>query len=284
MKKKEKEKWVKILGGGFVLFLILSHFGIIPPIRLGANYDINGDGDIDHLDLKYCVVNKIDCDYPGIVNAIRKAGGYPLSGLADDCTLVELDLMDANGDCMVSDVELLVVIDEWAMGDYTDFCLLSAIDIWASGVPSVEIPGCEGVTTTTTTPTTTIPDTPACSDTDGGKDYYTKGTCSDMYLGLPRNLADDCSDNSVVEWYCGTGDSPCTLEFHYCPYGCSNGACLSMQLTTTTTQPMTTTTTLPPTTTTTTIPLPPKPILIKVFEDFVAFIYSIFNTIIGFIF
>lgn len=286
MKKKEREKWAKIIGGAFILFLVLSHFGVIPPLRLGANYDINDDGDIDHLDLKYCVVNKIDCDYAGIIDAIRKAGGYPLAGLVDDCTSTELNLMDTNDDCMVSDTELLVVIDAWSTGDYTDTCLLSAIDIWASAAPSTEIPGC-GTTTTTSTTTTTVPTTTTqptgCSDTDGGKDYYTKGTCSDTYLGNPRSLDDDCSGSSVVEWYCRTG--ACTLEFYSCPHGCENGACVSAPATTTTTtQPTTTTSTTIPTTTTTTIPTPPKPPIVKVFEDFMTYVYSIFNTIVGFIF
>lgn len=63
---------------------------------------------------------------------------------------------------------------------------------------------------------------PECTDTDGGKDIYTKGICTDRW---GRSNTDDCTSSSQVgEYYCGYGQ--CLKNTFSCPSGiCSDGAC-----------------------------------------------------------
>jgi PKD repeat protein len=65
-------------------------------------------------------------------------------------------------------------------------------------------------------------ESPQCTETDGGKDYFTKGTVT---VGGNEHT-DTCSGNvNLMEHYCqGTGSG---TETHSCDYGCSNGACLA---------------------------------------------------------
>ena len=90
-------------------------------------------------------------------------------------------------------------------------------------------------------PEETIPE-PACVDSDGGKDYYTKGTISpvnetydeiygvnyDSCVHLLTGPIETCGEKILcflVELYCSdTLDS--LVEPHLCPYGCNDGACL----------------------------------------------------------
>ena len=88
-------------------------------------------------------------------------------------------------------------------------------------------------------PEETIPE-PACVDSDGGKDYYTKGTISPVNethgvnydscfkLGEKFMPVDTCGEKIfcfLAELYCSdTLDS--LVEPRLCPYGCNDGACL----------------------------------------------------------
>lgn len=77
-------------------------------------------------------------------------------------------------------------------------------------------------TTTTTTATTQQPAGP-CSDSDGGKVYSLKGTCT--AANTPTGMTDICLDSTTLwEWYC-TGEGECTNEQKQCV--CSEGACTS---------------------------------------------------------
>ena len=59
-----------------------------------------------------------------------------------------------------------------------------------------------------------------CTDTDNGKNYNVKGTCTDNSGSHP----DSCvGNNKVREWYCDNG--VCKYEDHICDNGCSEGAC-----------------------------------------------------------
>ena len=65
-----------------------------------------------------------------------------------------------------------------------------------------------------------------CTDSDGGRDYYVKGTITRSLVSGPGSPRDDiCVGNDVRELFCndeGKGE-----PFLYtCPNGCSNGACL----------------------------------------------------------
>jgi subtilisin family serine protease len=84
----------------------------------------------------------------------------------------------------------------------------------------------------TTTPTTTIPEGRTCTDSDGGIDYYVKGTVytTEKSGGFVSTgtYYDLCWNNgpALHEWYCGS-DNKAVESIYTCPYGCSNGACLT---------------------------------------------------------
>ena len=59
-----------------------------------------------------------------------------------------------------------------------------------------------------------------CTDTDGGKNIYQKGT-----TGVITKYTDYCSSSTTLrEYYC-SGIYLASAKFQ-CSYGCSNGACL----------------------------------------------------------
>ncbi|RKY95608.1 MAG: hypothetical protein DRQ03_08640 [Candidatus Hydrothermota bacterium] len=105
-----------------------------------------------------------------------------------------------------------------------------------------------------------------CRDSDGGRDYYKKGTVTltkslDGKVKYLESRTDTCTYctglgpdtatcGAVVEYYCE--GNQIKSETFVCPNGCKDGACISV-VTTTTTLPGTTTTTL---VTTTTMPAP----------------------------
>ncbi len=59
-----------------------------------------------------------------------------------------------------------------------------------------------------------------CADTDGGKNYDTKGSVSDSQ-GIHRDYC--YSSKGLKEYYCLNNRA--SYVYHYCSYGCSNGAC-----------------------------------------------------------
>jgi len=76
------------------------------------------------------------------------------------------------------------------------------------------------------------PATTTCTDSDGGLNYYVKGTISG-YLLFHSDYnyyehSDSCSTsqdgNPLNEYYCDSSSAASTS--YNCPYGCSNGACL----------------------------------------------------------
>ena len=89
---------------------------------------------------------------------------------------------------------------------------------------------CVYTTPETTTTTTTLPQ-PWCSDTDGGKDYWVKGTASDYWHA--NIMTDYCIGDTLYEYSCGS-DSKFTFDTYECyrdPVhtelgGCVNGACV----------------------------------------------------------
>ncbi|MCD6477937.1 MAG: discoidin domain-containing protein [Candidatus Aenigmarchaeota archaeon] len=77
--------------------------------------------------------------------------------------------------------------------------------------------------------TTTIPEE-ACTDSDGGKDYYTKGTVTDSVYGEYTDYCQDSNGNPVyqsemlTEYFCSL--DRVTSEAYSCPNGCKDGACI----------------------------------------------------------
>lgn len=76
----------------------------------------------------------------------------------------------------------------------------------------------------------------SCTDTDGGKDYNTRGTATGSNYGRSDECYDpnvgvvpSCSGElcAIEEFYCGA-DNKAYLDLNYfaCPNGCENGACL----------------------------------------------------------
>ncbi|MBW2996229.1 hypothetical protein KY332_02905 [Candidatus Woesearchaeota archaeon] len=70
---------------------------------------------------------------------------------------------------------------------------------------------------------------PECTDTDGGMDYYTKGTCVDSNA-YPTGATDHCQvDEGVMhlyEMYCHSEYECHSAEGYECPNGCADGACI----------------------------------------------------------
>ena len=65
-----------------------------------------------------------------------------------------------------------------------------------------------------------------CTDSDGGIDYHTKGTCTDT-----STYTDNCTSvggGSLQEYYCA--GNACAIDSHGCVNGCLDGACLTSQM------------------------------------------------------
>lgn len=81
-----------------------------------------------------------------------------------------------------------------------------------------------------------IVSTTACTDSDGGKDYYVKGNClgrPNIYTDEIKTLTDYCTvprpdfDYNLIEYSCGYIKNVliCVPYAYKCPYGCKDGAC-----------------------------------------------------------
>ena len=65
--------------------------------------------------------------------------------------------------------------------------------------------------------------TVTCTDSEGGKDYYTKGISTNS----SGAYTDFCLNNNYLnEYFCVFSSNMLISESFYCPYGCSDGACL----------------------------------------------------------
>jgi len=73
---------------------------------------------------------------------------------------------------------------------------------------------------------------PYCTDSDGGKNYYVKGTCASCISsnqgGGCGGVIDSCSDSTLKECYC-EGGSIASINY-LCPNGCIDGACVSVPI------------------------------------------------------
>ncbi len=72
-----------------------------------------------------------------------------------------------------------------------------------------------------------IRDYTTCVDSDGGKDYYTRGIASGTTYagGILTDVEDTCDGAKVHERYCSSSDVLSSIYKH-CTFGCSNGACV----------------------------------------------------------
>ncbi len=86
--------------------------------------------------------------------------------------------------------------------------------------------------------------TTTCTDSDGGENYYVKGTLTGIYNGAPISLDDFCIDrtnsqNGAVVGQCSgsncqVGERVCNssnptdygTKYYTCPNSCTNGACI----------------------------------------------------------
>jgi hypothetical protein len=66
----------------------------------------------------------------------------------------------------------------------------------------------------------------SCSDSDGGVNYYEKGSAT-KYEGDEDFTTDVCESDSLLrEYYCKETSSSVSSRVHECPEGCSEGKCL----------------------------------------------------------
>jgi len=64
-------------------------------------------------------------------------------------------------------------------------------------------------------------------DSDGGKDYFVKGTVSYTSNLVPHTIVDLCVDDSrLAEAFCGDNNL-LYIEIYSCPNGCEDGVCIS---------------------------------------------------------
>jgi len=68
--------------------------------------------------------------------------------------------------------------------------------------------------------------TQGCTETDQGKDYYTKGSATGFYHGNYVTLDDSCDNNRVQEKYCINNTDNIGYTYFDCSFGCFNGACI----------------------------------------------------------
>lgn len=71
----------------------------------------------------------------------------------------------------------------------------------------------------------------SCTDSDGGKDYYTKGFVS-VFVGHPSDgyHYDACYGDRLAEYFCNE-DGTLGSTGYDCPNGCSDGACINETVT-----------------------------------------------------
>ena len=73
---------------------------------------------------------------------------------------------------------------------------------------------------------TNTTNTISCSDTDGGLNYYSKGSTNWIENGESHSWTEYCMDNTTLrETYCPDSTSSPQMQNAYCTYGCLNGAC-----------------------------------------------------------
>ena len=99
-------------------------------------------------------------------------------------------------------------------------------------------------TTSSSTSTTTLPINQTCFDSDGGRNYYLRGTVTMLNGSI---VTDWCSypwyapTGILSEYYCNNEDN-IAADYYTCSGGCTNGAC-AVPTTSTTTSSSTTSTT-----------------------------------------
>lgn len=101
-------------------------------------------------------------------------------------------------------------------------------DLWNKITGNTITPNNNSGTTDNTNPTTSNSNRQIlfCSDSDGGYNIFTIGTCTDSINGVITTInTDSCTNNSLREFYCN--NSRCLNVFGRCPngYNCINGAC-----------------------------------------------------------
>lgn len=82
--------------------------------------------------------------------------------------------------------------------------------------------------------TITVTDALVCKDTDGGKDYFVKGSVYSSDISHPY-YTDYCDGSILHEFSCSpftTSITGITQSFYTCPNGCLNGVCIQSSTTT----------------------------------------------------
>jgi len=130
-------------------------------------------------------------------------------------TLAKMDLQKCEGGC----------VNGYCRGSATtEIVTPESVDLEEITPVTTDVVAKAGTTASTTVLLTVkIPITGSntlCTDSDGGQDYYVKGTTK----GVNGEFPDTCSSHTKVkEWYCK--GSRATNDFFKCQNRCSNGAC-----------------------------------------------------------
>ena len=73
----------------------------------------------------------------------------------------------------------------------------------------------------------------SCEDSDGGAQYYSKGTVminDEEFVDKCKEVIDDLGKQLLTEWVCGDNSEAQDITF-ICPWGCEDGACIISNLT-----------------------------------------------------
>lgn len=104
-------------------------------------------------------------------------------------------------------IEILIVV---VLGTFVVVSLVAPL-LTGTGVNTVVTGGVSGGKTV------------LCSDSDGGIDLETRGTCTDFQLN--EDFTDYCESDILIEYRCATDG--CTSLAYRCSNGCADGACNS---------------------------------------------------------
>jgi len=68
-----------------------------------------------------------------------------------------------------------------------------------------------------------------CTDTDGGKNYYVKGTVTNRWGSFTDSCDNSFPEYNLREYYCDSNNGKIRSTLYYCPNGCKDGACVAKE-------------------------------------------------------
>ncbi|MBN1502420.1 hypothetical protein JW930_02665 [Candidatus Woesearchaeota archaeon] len=202
--------------------------------------DNDGDGAIDRNDVGCRTDTGLAPDETNCGDGVCE-GGEMCGECVEDCGECEPDNCYDSDELDLFTFGYVKGIEEGNPFYYEDYCRNISVIVeyfcdkqghWGD-MRSLCQNGCSNGACVAATTTTTLP--AACVDTDGGKNFDVKGTCTDGTF----TFTDSCNPNvfgRVNEAYCNDLDKCSFGAFdNVCPNGCYDGQCVPTNTTTTTT-------------------------------------------------